>query len=95
VESGNLEASASERLPFRELGLSIGLRGMAMIWGSKDASSFNAAGNLETYLRIATRIEETWLDPMNQRQRSWVDHEDINTVMLTTCLLPDRMVRLE
>jgi hypothetical protein len=35
------------------------------------------------------RIESFWVDPAHQAVESWTEHEDINTVMLATSILPD------
>jgi hypothetical protein len=72
------DGPASHRLPFRELGLSLGLA---------------AAQRLGDYkLRadaLRDEIESFWLNSSNQRADTWNDHEDINAVMLATSLLPD------
>jgi hypothetical protein len=31
----------------------------------------------------------SWLDPEHQRLRAWLEHLDINDVMLATSLVPD------
>jgi hypothetical protein len=94
VASGQLQAPASQRLAFRELGLSIGLRGMAIIPANAEFLSAATADKLKGFFPLADFIEETWLDPQNQNQRTWTDHENINAVMLATSLLPEYMIRL-
>ena len=81
-----LEAFASDdellepptsRLAFRELGLSIGLQ---------------AAGSDEAFTRflpLVDAIESTWTAPVAQASIAWIAHQDINSVMLATSLVPD------
>jgi hypothetical protein len=68
---------AERRLPFRELGLAIGLSAIGELQGLTDE-----AGTRE-------EIESFWLAPAHQRARSWQEHLDINEVMLATALAPD------
>jgi len=101
--SGNsLRLPAEARLAFREFGLSIGLHAVDLMDDLLEASS--VAGQAEgvkrlilalgQYLPAAEAIEQFWLETGNRRSRSWTSHEDINTVMLTTSLLPDGFVML-
>ncbi|MCA1786733.1 MAG: hypothetical protein LC657_12225 [Desulfobacteraceae bacterium] len=39
-------------------------------------------------------IESFWLAPENQQVPTWIDHQDINQVMLATSLLPDGYLNL-
>jgi hypothetical protein len=43
---------------------------------------------------IHTSIEKFWLNPKHQTQNSWLEHGDINNVMLATSLLPDGYLQL-
>lgn len=70
----DLQRPASQRLGFRELGLAIGLA---------------AAARLARYAGLGRAIEAFWLHPDHRRAATWVDHLDINEVMLATCLVPD------
>jgi hypothetical protein len=93
-----LKYRARQRLPFRELGLAIGLRGIERIRDcvSKDRDLF---GPEETILRrldllagyapMGRLIERFWMDGKNREEGNWVEHGDINTVMLATSLAPD------
>ncbi len=92
-----LELQAPERLPFRELGLSIGLRAVERlarlaerhgpIFGEDDISA--RIKGLAPYQPMADGIERFWLAPENQEADTWIEHRDINTVMLATSLCPD------
>lgn len=42
--------------------------------------------------RTRAAIERFWLDPVHQRSRTWTEHEDINSVMLATALMPDGLL---
>jgi hypothetical protein len=75
----DLQRPASQRLPFRELGLAIGL----------SAARLDAAPRWARYAGLGSAIESFWLDPGHRRAATWVDHLDINEVMLATCLAPD------
>lgn len=43
---------------------------------------------LAELLPLADAVERVWLDPANCAASTWADHEEINTVMLATSLLP-------
>lgn len=73
VRYGDLEGPASRRLPFRELGLAIGL-------GAHDSMDEEA---------LRAKIESFWLEPRHRQQHTWSAHRDINEVMLATTLVPD------
>jgi hypothetical protein len=48
--------------------------------------------NLGRYIPLAEKIEHFWCQHGNQQARSWLDHGDINRVMLATSLLPDEFL---
>ncbi len=86
------------RLPFRELGLAIGLRAVerldALLRATPDLFRHGldprpAVDAVRRFLPLADRIEATWADPSNQEVESWTAHREINTVMLATTLLPE------
>ena len=90
-------------LAFRELGLSIGLKGAAMLAGliRENPGNFAAAGVVEQkvdrlagYLPLAGTIERFWMDERNQEPPAWTEHREINLVMLATSLLPDEFLRI-
>lgn len=87
---------ARYRLAFRELGLSIGLHAIARMRESVAAqpgifgqSFADALHELEKYAPVSELLESFWLAPGNQQADTWLDHLDINRVMLATSLLPD------
>jgi len=92
-----LEDSAERRLPFRELGLAIGLHAVdrLKVRVDEDPGGF-ASGDelLETleslmaYVGLAGMVEQFWLQPMNRRSPNWIGHLEINEVMLATSLAP-------
>jgi len=75
----DLRAPASYRLGFRELGLAIGLAAAERIDDPR----------LTPHLPLRSKIESFWLDPKNRATSTWLDHADINDVMLATSLVPD------
>jgi hypothetical protein len=86
------------RLPFRELGLSIGLKGVERIsrWNRERPELFAAMGDtrrkLERLMRftpMATEIEQFWLHERARKTGTWEEHRDINVVMLATSLAPE------
>jgi hypothetical protein len=96
VQSNFLERPAEYRLAFRELGLSIGLHGvrrMIDLWGRSPRSQSaprvsRLLHDLQQYLPLCAAIERFWLYPAHQLSASWLEHEDINSVMLATSLAP-------
>jgi hypothetical protein len=91
-----LDGAADERLPFRELGLSLGLAAVERLeerWktGSLPGGQQVAAevAVLLRHVPLRQRIESFWEEPLHQAVRSWTEHEDINAMMLATSLLPD------
>ena len=86
VDRSDLYLPASRRLAFRELGLAIGLAAAARI---PEPAAPDALGRLQRYARLRSEIESFWLEPAHRPVRPWLDHADINDVMLATCVLPD------
>ena len=93
-----LKLPAEYRLPFRELGLSIGLRAVGKsrglieenrgVFGKVDALR-SRVETLMQYAPLGERIEDFWLESKNRKVGSWTAHRDINGVMLATSLAPD------
>lgn len=85
-----LGAAAEHRLAFRELGMSIGLHGLP--WMAEHMPSDPVLADLVqallAYEPLAERIESFWCEPARQRSRTWIEHGDINMVMLATSLAP-------
>jgi hypothetical protein len=93
---------AAYRLAFRELGLSIGLNALPVI-GRNTAPWLSSAlgAGIEPSLRalekshsLADVIENFWLKPESAVAASWREHDDINTVMLATSLVPEGFLNL-
>jgi len=84
----DLGAPAHHRLAFRELGLAIGLAAI-------DPAAWRGAGahahldRLARYAPLRAEIEAFWLEPSHRRVDTWLEHRDINDVMLATSLVPD------
>ncbi len=93
---------AEYRLAFRELGLSIGIKGLVSIIeliGDKNEFStrkslINRFNDLKRYTDIGAVIEKFWIDDENRKTKNWIDHKDINTVMLATTLAPQGFLRV-
>ena len=83
LHDGTLEQPASRRLGFREIGLAIGLQGL----GPLEARDGGLVAALKAALPVGERIIEFWLDERNRQSPTWLDHLDINDVMLATALL--------
>ncbi len=88
---------ADDRLAFRELGLSIGLRAVPrlsdLIGGNKPL--FREERDLDDRVRgllhyepLAETIETFWLQPEHRQGESWTAHRHINMVMLATGISP-------
>jgi len=95
--SGILEHQAEDRLAFRELGLAIGLESVRwMREAAEEKGEYLVEGNdfednlksLDGYVPLGRRIISFWLEPENRRTANWLEHEDINSVMLATALAP-------
>lgn len=95
-----LAGPASSRLAFRELGLSLGLAATERLHeevARKATRETAAVGDGVRHLldRIAPhfalrhRVEEFWLEGPHRAVPTWTEHEDINAVMLATCLAPE------
>jgi hypothetical protein len=90
--AGDLGSPASSRLGFRELGLAIGLAAaprLGMVGGSSPQIEL-----LASFVRLRSEIEDFWLRPDHRRTASWVEHRDINEVMLATSLGPSGYLTL-
>ena len=99
----SLGLPAGSRLAFRELGLSIGLRaaerlaglvrGQEEVFGASKGLGRQMAA-LSGYGPLAGRIEGFWLRPEQQAVGTWMDHREINMVMLATSLSPEGFLTL-
>jgi len=98
-----LKYPAAYRLAFRELGLSIGLKGAVLLrdWSLKKPHRSAAEGTLQRkiealagYLPLAGEIEGFWLEGRNRESETWREHREINMVMLATSLAPDEFLSI-
>ena len=94
--SSLLSRSGAHRLAFRELGLSIGIHGLQRIGGlvARDRELAAVSNRLLLYQPLAERIEAFWSDPAHRLSSAWMDHRDINAVMLATSLVPESYLQL-
>jgi hypothetical protein len=92
----SLTLPAEFRLAFRELGLSIGLKGVGKLheWIGENPGLFG--GRLQRrvealmgYAPLGETIERFWMDGKNRQAGSWAEHREINMVMLATSLAPE------
>lgn len=95
---GDLRRPADRRLAFRELGLSIGLAAASALSerAQSDSKRFPAGSDLHTLLKelgqyapLRAEIEAFWLRPENRATALWLEHRNINDVMLATSLEPE------
>jgi hypothetical protein len=98
ARSGALQMEADYRLAFRELGLCIGLKGMAGLEQNvrehpelfRECSHVSGlVKDLTHFLPFADQIEQFWRKPIRRESGTWVQHREINTVMLATSLCPE------
>ena len=104
VTHNQLNLPAEYRLAFRELGLAIGLHAINRIQKiiKQHPDKFNNADQLSSTIsklsrfhQIAQLIENFWSEPEHQLVNSWLEHADINNVMLATSLAPDGYLYLD
>jgi hypothetical protein len=97
-QHGDWQQPASRRLAFRELGLAIGLAAIEQLQKDMDDGRWRTFGSEEfrarvhalgSHVGLRAAIVSSWLDPEHQRLRAWLEHLDINDVMLATSLVPD------
>jgi hypothetical protein len=97
INENSLGLPASYRLAFRELGLAIGLQAINLMLEviQQYPTKFKGVNRINTlleqlnpYIPIYQQINNFWLQKTPQNTQSWVDHEDINSVMLASSLSP-------
>jgi hypothetical protein len=97
-----MRTAADYRLAFRELGLSIGLQAVGKLAGLIEQQEALARGKtrleknveaLKAYGPLAEAIVSFWLEPGNQGE-TWLEHQDINAVTLSTSLAPSGYLTL-
>jgi len=90
AQGGESSQPAEYRLAFRELGLAIGLHAAERLQQAVTDPRLRAQVDaIMQYLPLRDAIEAFWRDPVHQRGATWLDHLDINAVMLATSLAPD------
>lgn len=98
VKSNPSGVPADYRLAFRELGLSIGFKGVKSIqkWFIDNKNSFKRdsfaqemVASLVNYSSLTDAIETFWSQKKNWQLGSWREHREINMVMLATSLAPN------
>jgi len=98
TRGGELQLPARHRLAFRELGLAIGLHAVERMQQEAGQAGRHTDVDpllraqlqaLMQYLPLRDEIENFWRAPEQQRAASWIEHQDINEVMLATSLAPD------
>jgi hypothetical protein len=103
AKSRPLENPARFRLPFRELGLSIGLSAVENLAESivENWNSFGQRSSLQQrieklmeYVPLREEIEQFWMDDGNRKSSTWIEHQEINMVMLATSLAPGRFLMI-
>jgi hypothetical protein len=98
-----LKLPAEYRLAFREFGLPIGLHAVQKIQKliKQKPSIFDKKHPLHVWIESMMRhapmgemIEKFWLESTNRKASTWIEHRDINMVMLATSLAPDGHLKL-
>jgi hypothetical protein len=85
AQEGALREPAETRLAFRELGLAIGLHAVLSLRGEPRS----LLRQFDRYAPLEAQIIGFWLDPSHQKSASFMEHLDINQVMLATSLAPE------
>jgi hypothetical protein len=83
VQGGELRARADRRLAFRELGLAIGLSAVTHMRSSAPVAA------LARHHPVREEIESFWLRSEHRQIALWLEHQDLNDVMLATCHAPE------
>lgn len=97
------QLSADYRLPFRELGLAIGLQAVkrmkyTIVEQPDLLPDFEQVrlymDQLGNYIPLSEFLNSFWLEPAHHEVQTWTEHYDINSVMLATSLAPDTFLEL-
>ncbi|MCJ7445844.1 MAG: hypothetical protein MUO26_15205 [Methanotrichaceae archaeon] len=97
AKGDSLENPGEYRLAFRELGLSIGLSAVEnlLIWIEEKPSLFcqksylhRQVEDLMGYVPLGEKIKQFWMDDKNREASTWIEHYEINMVMLATSIAP-------
>ena len=90
VTRGETDRPGWQRLAFRELGLAIGLSGVHDLGAAKRA----LRRALEQYEHLQPLLLAFWREPEQHLVSSWLEHREINEVMLATALVPEGLLDL-
>lgn len=82
-----LERPDSHRVPYRELGLAIGLAAV----GESNGGLPRAIARRR---HLIDRIRDHWIHPVHRTGPAWTEQEDINAVMLATLEVPEDYLAL-
>lgn len=97
INQNELQQPAEHRLAFRELGLCIGLHAIELMAAIQTDNQYSIhvapfRESLEmlpmNYKAMRNVIENFWRDKKHREGILWKEHQDINDVMLATCLVP-------
>jgi hypothetical protein len=101
LHGGDLGEPAARRLAFRELGLAIGLAAFERMQERVADATRRGSGIDSSILEALTRcvelravIRSFWFYAEHRRDRGWLEHRDINEVMLATSFVPEGCVVL-
>jgi hypothetical protein len=103
IETVPFKRPPGNRLAFRELGLSTGLKAvMDLTRGIERNPDLFEPGSmisrkaaaLQQYIPDAEVIEQFWLNGGNREAGTWKEHTEINMVMLATSLAPEGYLKL-
>jgi hypothetical protein len=102
LRDGPWREPASLRLAFRELGLAIGLQALGRLQSWSEAKGKSIAGRrLRDQIRaqpptsaLCSNIIAYWLAPEHREAPTWFEHQDINSIMLATSLIPEGFLAL-
>ena len=101
--SGELHQPPAYRLAFREFGLVIGLHAVERLQqrlqqteqqDHRHTRLLARIDKLARYFKLREHIIGFWLAPEHQGSDTWLEHRDINEVMLATSLAPDGLLEL-
>ena len=92
--SGAPRREIGSRLPFRELGLVLGLRAIELVAENAPGLRASTRPLLEAHAPLAAEIERFWLDSRNREAANWTAYRDINDVTLAAALAPEGFVEL-
>ena len=93
AEQNVLARRAACRLPFKELGLAVGLRALERLArlgraGRLSREDTQLLEALHPAIRLAAELDAFWLEPEHREEASWLEHRDLNDVTLATSLCP-------